>query len=520
MKSKGMMRLKNNVWQVITFCLLLFVVLFAEDGFLEPLSNKIPSENNITTNLPTIPEATIPLLSEENQEEYQQNQTEELANPTESQEEIKPIEPDSSADSIAPPQNEPEEIPLIESTNEPEPPTQSTTIDVIIPDTEEPSTIIPTPQQPTQTQIPITPQPAPDIIPDPTPAPMPTPEPEESTVIEPEKTQSAEEKPFWQSESSRQLNNLISVATAGQASFQKNSQRRGWYSNGGRLYDYYQERFISTADFVAEGFLEEGLDSSQYILLLILGVDLELFFNDFQIPQEYKGLTLFAVQKIDGEYVVVAPSGKICSLTENNFNRLLNLYNPIHGSVVQLSSVSEEYGRILNFICLFEGRFEDYFVREIRKDDKYAVVIFSTTNNTADIKQYILKNENNFWEVVFPDTQYQAYPITSINRYLPDFNLKLLPSYHLGSWQGSIFREQGGAIAALYSLRVMENTDDIFYQCATNSCAYVVLKNGEAYVCFIQDGIWKAEPVSSDYDAKKRLLEVTGRDYGFLVLDN
>ncbi len=518
MNSKGMMRLKNNVWQVITFCLLLFVVLFAEDGFLEPLSNKIPSEHTLTTNPPPSPETILPLPSEENktenEAENQQNQTEE---PTESEEETERIESPSSADSNTTSQNQAEEIPSTEPTNTVI--VESNIIDVVIPDTEEPSIIIPTTPQPSQPQIPITPQPQ-EIIPDPTPAPMPEPEPNEPTVIEPEKTQSAEEKPFWQSESSRQLNNLISVATAGQASFQKNSQRRGWYSNGGRLYDYYQERFITTADFVAEGFLEKGLDSSQYILLLILGTDLELFFNDFQIPQEYKGLTLFAVQKIDGEYVVVAPSGKICSLTENNFNRLLNLYNPIHGPVVQLSSASEEYGRILNFICLFEGRFEDYFVREIRKDDKYAVVIFSTTDNTADIKQYILKNENNFWEVVFPDTQYQAYPITSINRYLPDFNLKLLPSYHLGSWQGSIFREQGGAIAALYSLRVIENTDEIFYQCATNSCAYVVLNTGEAYICFIQDGIWKAEPVASDYDAKKRLLEVTGRDYGFLVLDN
>ena len=53
----------------------------------------------------------------------------------------------------------------------------------------------------------------------------------------------------------------------------------------------------------------------------------------------------------------------------------------------RLSSASAEYGRILNYIGLYEGRFEDLAVREIRKDNKYACVVFSGRSNTANIKQ-------------------------------------------------------------------------------------------------------------------------------------
>jgi aspartate-semialdehyde dehydrogenase len=84
-----------------------------------------------------------------------------------------------------------------------------------------------------------------------------------------------------------------------------------------------------------------------------------------------------------------------------------------------LSSASAEYGRILNYIGLYEGRFEDLFVREIRKDNKHAVVTFSSASNTANIRQYVLENDNGFWEVVYPNVQLDIYPINAINKLSP-----------------------------------------------------------------------------------------------------
>ncbi|MFI3175183.1 MAG: hypothetical protein R3Y53_08335 [Bacillota bacterium] len=342
----------------------------------------------------------------------------------------------------------------------------------------------------------------------------------ETTVpVTPEKTQSEEEKPFWQTESSRQLNNLISVASAAQTNYTKSGAPKGWYSNGGKMWNYYEDRQITVNDLVANSYLESGLVASEYELLLLKGSDL-VSFNGLSVPQEARRFGAFAAMKIDDKYLIASPYGRIGYISVENYASLLALYNSNHGTVQRLSSAAQEYGRILNYISLFEGSFENYFVREIRVDSKYAVVVFSTTKNTADIRQYILRNDTNFWEVVVPDSQYATYPITTINQLLPDFNLNLLPTYHIASWQTTITESQGGAIAALFQIQAINSVDDIYYQCATNVCSYVVLNNKDAYVCFVEDGVWKAQKVLSDYEARNVLRSKTDMDYGFLILDD
>ncbi len=341
----------------------------------------------------------------------------------------------------------------------------------------------------------------------------------EQEPVTPEKTQSEEEKPFWQTESSRQLNNLISVASAAQNNYTQSGAAKGWYSFGGKLWGYYEDKQITVDDLVKNSYLEPGLVSSDYEILLLKGSDLASF-GGLSVPQEARRFGVFASMRIDDRHLIASPYGKIGYLSVENYLSLLSLYHSDHGSVVRLSSAAQEYSRIMNYISLFEGSFESYFVREIRKDDKYAVVIFSTTSNTADIRQYILKNDSNFWEVVVPDSQYATYPITTINQLLPDFNLNLLPSYHLASWKTTITPSQGGAIAALFQIHAIESANDIYYQCATNVCSYVVLNNGNAYACFVEDGIWKAQKVSSDYEARNIFRSKMDIDYGFLILDD
>ncbi len=337
--------------------------------------------------------------------------------------------------------------------------------------------------------------------------------------IEPEKTQPESTKPFWQSETTRLTNNLMAIASAAQTDYKINGPKRGWMSKSGELYSYYDGKYITTDTLVADGYLEKGLSSSDYKILLINGSDLADM-DGASVPKDSMDFGVFAATKQSGKYLIASSSGKAGTISEENFNRLLGKYNQSNGKIVRLSSASEEYERILNYISLFEGRFDDYYVREIRMDNKHAVVIFSNRSDTANIKQYILENENNFWEVVLPNAQTEYYPITSINRYLPTFNVDLLPPYTLASWRGSIVSNQGGAVAALFSAQAITSADEILYQCATSNCAYVVLTNGNRYACYSGNGIWKAEYVTSDNKARNFFREKTGIDYGFLILDD
>lgn len=337
--------------------------------------------------------------------------------------------------------------------------------------------------------------------------------------VQAEKTQPESSKPFWQSETARITSNLISIASAAQTDYKVNGAKRGWMSKNGELYAYYDKKYITTDALVADGYLESGLLPSNYRILLVNGSDLEGL-DGISVPSDSLNFGVFAAMKQSGKYLIASPSGKVGTISEKNFDSLLAKYNQNNGSIVRLSSASAEYERILNYICLFEGRFAEYYVREIRMDNKYAVVVFSNKTNTADIKQYILENENNFWEVVFPNMQTEYYPVTTVNRYLPNFNVELLPNYTLASWRGAIYQEQGGAVAGLFSANAISSADEIVYQCATATCAYVVLKNEKRYVCYSENGIWKAEYASSDFVARNLLKEKMGIDYGFLILDD
>ena len=326
-------------------------------------------------------------------------------------------------------------------------------------------------------------------------------------------------KPFWQSETSRHYENLTAVAAAAQQDYRINGAKRGWMSKNGKLYGYYDGCYISPAMLVKEGFLQSGLDTTGYEILLINGADLARY-DGANVPAGGKKFCAFAAVKQNNKYLLACADGKAGQISAENYNALLAKYNQSHGAVGRMFSSSAEYSRILNYIGLYEGRFESLFVREIRKDDKYASVTFSPASNSANIKQYILRNDNGFWEVVYPNVQMDPYPINAINKLLPDFNVQVLPGYNLAAWRNMVKTEQGGALAAMFSNHFISSRSEIDYQCATSSCAYFRLKDGSRCVAYLNGDYWTAARVNSDHEAKKYFMERTGVDYSFIILDD
>lgn len=329
----------------------------------------------------------------------------------------------------------------------------------------------------------------------------------------------AQIKPFWQSQSSLHIQNLTAVAAAAQQDYNESGQRRGWMSKNGKLYGYQDSCFITPAMLMNEGYLESGMDTTGYELLLLRGSDIARY-DGASVPSNQMGLGIFVAVKQDGKYLIASPSGKVAQLSQENYAALLASYTQSHGTAGRLSSASTEYARILNYICLYEGKFEDFYVRELRKDNKYAVVTFSTKADTANVKQYILENANGFWEVVYPNLQQESYPIYAVNRKLPDLNIDLLPKYNLSSWKYYIRAEQGGAVAALFSGHYIASQSEIVYQCAVTDCAYFRLQDGTRYVAYLDGKDWRAERVRSDIEAKNFLMQKTGIDYSFIILDD
>ena len=330
----------------------------------------------------------------------------------------------------------------------------------------------------------------------------------------------ADTKPFWQSENTMQLNNLKSVASAGQSAYNDLGTKLGWICKNGKLYAYYTGQTVTTDTLVSNGYLESGLSADDYEILLVDGRDLAEY-EGAEVPAESMNLCVFAASKqSDGTYLLASAAGRAGQISSVSYNRLLARYNQNHGTMGRLSSASAEYSRILNFVGLYEGSLEDYFVREIRKDNKHAVVTFSSKKNTADVKQHVLRNDNNFWEVVYTNLQNVYYPVTSINRALPDFNPSLLPDYNLAVWKSYIVRRDQSLVNTMISKRLITDESQIYYQCGTDQYFYMVLTNGSRYVAYKIDGVWQITHVNSDYEANNFISARTGQDYGFILLDD
>ena len=118
------------------------------------------------------------------------------------------------------------------------------------------------------------------------------------------------------------------------------------------------------------------------------------------------------------------------------------------------------------------------------------------------------------------NVQMDAYPITAINRLIPDFNVEVLPKYNLAAWRGLVKAEQGGAVAAMFGKYYITSKTQIQYQCATANCAYFRLTDGSRYVAYSNGDYWTAAPVSSDIAARNYFMERTGGDYSFIILDD
>lgn len=341
-----------------------------------------------------------------------------------------------------------------------------------------------------------------------------------TAASKPEPVADRDSKPFWQSENTVQLNNLKSVATAAQNAYQDLGSKLSWISKNGKLYAYTAGQNITTDTLVNNGYLESGLAASDYEILLVDGRDVAAY-SGAEVPAESMELCIFAVtRQSDGSCLLATAAGRAGQISYVDYTRLLGQYNQNHGTMGRLSSASAEYSRILNFVGLYEGKLEDYFVREIRKDNKYAVVTFSDRKNTSNVKQHILRNDNNFWEVVYTNLQNVYYPVYNVNRALPDFNLELLTDYNLASWKNYIVRRDSSLVNAMISKRLITDESQITYQCGTDHYFYLLLESGARYVAYKIDGVWQITHVNSDYEAKNFISARTGQDYGFIILDD
>gem|GEM_PF-342932 len=313
---------------------------------------------------------------------------------------------------------------------------------------------------------------------------------------------------------------LDAIAAAGQSYYIENFSKTRVITKNGYLYNKAAEEKIDINYLVANGYLSSKYISVQAEVLLLNCDDFKNY-DDFSIKSWETGLTVFAAMKhpSDNVYLLTTSKSSGGAITASKYAALLNSYYQNHGSVGRLYSDTEEYNRILNFISMYESKYENYYVRSIIADNKYAMVVLSGQSNVEDVKQYVLKRSGSIWEVVIDGLESDPRVIITINKELPDYNITMIPAYTINDFRGSISKDKGALTSEMTARGMISGVGDIKYISGTSNYCYILLKNEIKYICNYVGGRWNILQVASSDEARKKMLAISKNAPTFIILD-
>ena len=313
---------------------------------------------------------------------------------------------------------------------------------------------------------------------------------------------------------------LDETATVAQRYYTDNFSKPRIITKDGYLYNKAAEEKITVDYFVAEGTLPSSY-RNQGIEILLLNCDDMRRYDDFQIKPSETGLAVFAAMKHPTENMYLLTTGKSAggALSSAQYAALLSSYYQNHGSVGRLYPGAEEYNRILSFISMYESQYEDYAVRSIVCDNKYAVATLSPAGNTADVREYVLRRSGSIWEVVVPGLESDPRAVITVNKALPDFNLDMLPDYCINDYRNSLNNSNLELINQLIAEQKVSISTEVKYMCSTSTYGYVVLNNEVKYLCTAVDGGWNIVMVSTPDEARRKMLSISKSAPTFIILD-
>ncbi len=315
-------------------------------------------------------------------------------------------------------------------------------------------------------------------------------------------------------------NELDDIALAGQTYYTENFSKTRIITKDGYLYNKAAEEKIDLRYLVAKGYLSSKYVTKKCDLLLLKASDLKNYSSLYIKDSETELVVAAAVpHPNENMYLLTTARSAGGAISSAQYASLLNGYYQNNGTVGHLSYGAADYERILSFISMYESKYEEYFVRSITSDNKYAVVILSETSTPSDVRQYVLRRSGSIWEVVMSGLETDPRALISVNKALPDFNLNLLPEYTINDYLVSLNKDKSQLVGEMTAKGYITGAADIEYICGTSNFVYIVLKNEQKYICNNTGSEWNVVQVSTSSEAISKMLSINKSAPTFIVLD-
>lgn len=311
------------------------------------------------------------------------------------------------------------------------------------------------------------------------------------------------------------------VAAAAQSYYSEFFSKTRLISKNGYLYNKAADTLIDVNYLCDSELLDSQYRNGDYEILLLYGSDVARY-SKLSIKESDRDFAVFVAYHYDksGQYFIASSKSTGGILEAQEYQELLRGYCQDHGSVNRLLPNTTEYDRILTFIKMYESKFDQYYVRSILMDGKYAFVTLSPQISTADVKQYILMKENGLWEVVMDKLESEPRLIVAVNKKIPDFNISLLPKYSLYDYKNRMKTGFTDIITLMIEEELIEKPDEISYLAGTDQYCYGTTTAGEKYLFQQKGEQWSIFGVSSGDEAERRMAEQNKDAPVFIVLDD
>lgn len=300
--------------------------------------------------------------------------------------------------------------------------------------------------------------------------------------------------------------------------YSENSDSTRIVSKNGRLYNLAARQYVDINYLCNREGLDRRYATFRGEVLFIRGSDLKKY-HGIVVNSADMGPSVFVAVKhpTEEKYLISSNRSMGGLLTTEQYSELMYSYVQEHGTIRRLYPDSGEYEKIINFVKMYEGVYDDYYVRSVSMDDKYAFATLSPKSNVNDVRQYVLRKDGSFWEVVASGLSNMDRLSVSVNYQIPDFNLSLLPDYEVSGFM--LKDNYADVLEALTAEGKIADSLDISYIAGTDKYVYAVNSNGLRHVCTLENGVWLIEDFSSYSDAYMALQAKTTVAPMFIMLD-
>lgn len=313
------------------------------------------------------------------------------------------------------------------------------------------------------------------------------------------------------------------VAEVAQSYYTEFFSKTRLITKNGYLYNKAAESYVDVRYLCDAEYLDKKYLGYDYKVLLLYGSDVAEN-KELIMKESDKDLAVFIAYKHPKEdsYLIASSKSTGGILDGWKFRSLLEKYNQKHGTINRLFPNSQEYERILTFIKMYESKYDNYYVRSIEMDEKYAFVTLSSQVSTADVKQYILMKENGLWEVVMDNLENEPRLVVAVNKKFPDFNIAMLPAYTIYDYKSSIKTGFTDVLGFLIEEKQIIAVEDVCYLAGTLQYCYVVTTKGEHFLLEKEKGKeeWSYTLVSGAYEAANKMTENDKDAPTFILLDD